>query len=90
MNPLDLFGKLPLLISLSFRLFGNMLGGSIITFLIYYATYKLQATIFNINLNYQEFPNLLSIVIMPVFRVYFDVFDGLLQAFIFVILTINY
>lgn len=90
LNPLELFGKIPLLISLSFRLFGNILGGSIVTFLVYFATYKLQALILNLTLNYNQFPNFLSIIVMPLFRVYFDVFDGLLQAFIFVILTINY
>ncbi|WP_128008525.1 F0F1 ATP synthase subunit A [Mycoplasma sp. ATU-Cv-508] len=37
-NPLELIGQFAPLISLSFRLFGNIIGGSIILYLLYYMT----------------------------------------------------
>ena len=68
--PLNITGELAKPISLSFRLFGNLLGGSIIMSLIYAAL-----------------PAVLNVGIPIVFHIYFDLFAGFLQAFIFSILT---
>ncbi|WP_278287328.1 F0F1 ATP synthase subunit A [Caloranaerobacter ferrireducens] len=67
--PLNVIGEIANPISLSFRLFGNILSGVIIMGLIYGA------------LGYA------SVVITPVFHAYFDVFAGVIQTFIFVMLT---
>ncbi|KPU27543.1 ATP synthase F0 subunit A [Caloranaerobacter sp. TR13] len=67
--PLNVIGEIANPISLSFRLFGNILSGVIIMGLIYGA------------LGYA------SVVITPVFHVYFDVFAGVIQTFIFIMLT---
>lgn len=40
--------------------------------------------------NYLQALNLLSILVMPFLRAYFDFFDGILQAYIFVVLTTTY
>ncbi|MCK8059865.1 MULTISPECIES: F0F1 ATP synthase subunit A [unclassified Fusibacter] len=68
--PLNIIGELATPISLGFRLFGNIVGGTIIMSLLYGAlgTFAL-------------------IPIPAVLHVYFDLFAGLLQSFIFTMLT---
>lgn len=68
LTPLNVIGELANPISLSFRLFGNVMSGGIIMGLLYQA------------LGY--FAPLLA----PL-HAYFDVFSGLLQTFIFIMLT---
>ncbi|MFV0254684.1 MAG: F0F1 ATP synthase subunit A [Erysipelotrichaceae bacterium] len=70
MNIIDVFST-P--ISMSFRLFGNVISGVLIISLIYSGLNAL-------------FPLLIP-VIAPVFHVYFDLFAGFLQTFIFIMLT---
>lgn len=64
--PLNIISELSTPISLSFRLFGNILGGVIIMYLMY-----------------QMIPFILPI--LP--HIYFDLFAGVLQTFIFVMLS---
>lgn len=71
--PLNIIGELANPVSLSFRLFGNMLGGLIIMGLLYSALMGLFS--------------FLGIGIPIIFHLYFDVFSGLLQTFIFVMLS---
>lgn len=71
--PINLIGELATPISLSFRLFGNMLGGTIIMGLVYSIP-----TIF------------VKIGIPAALHVYFDLFAGVLQAMIFVILSMTF
>ncbi len=72
MTPLNIIGELANPISLSFRLFGNILGGTIIMGLYY-------------NLPWW------TLVGIPVaLHAYFDIFAGLLQAFIFVMLSMTF
>lgn len=68
--PLNIIGELANPVSLSFRLFGNIVGGLIIMQLVYSAL------------------GFLSIIPIPaVLHIYFDVFSGVLQSFIFSMLT---
>ncbi|KNF09720.1 ATP synthase subunit a [Gottschalkia purinilytica] len=69
MLPLNIVGELSNPISLSFRLFGNILSGGIIMSLVYEA------------LRY------ISPLITPALHAYFDIFSGLVQTFIFAMLT---
>lgn len=84
-NPIDLIGQFSPLIAMSFRLFGNLIAGSVILYLIYAITGFVWGHIPVIG----EF-NLLGSVIAPVFHIYFDIFDGLIQAFVFTLLTMIY
>lgn len=84
-NPVELIGQFAPLISLSFRLFGNILGGSIIVWLLYYVT----------NMAWSLIPiigeiNLLGSLITPIFHAYFDIFNGVIQAYVFTLLTMLY
>lgn len=70
--PMNIMGELANPISLGFRLFGNLLGGTIIMALLY-----------------AGLTNLIGIpLVIPILgHMYFDVFSGLLQSFIFVMLS---
>ncbi len=70
--PINIIGELANPVSLSFRLFGNMLGGLIIMSLLYTAL--------------TGFMFFAAVIPIP-FHFYFDIFSGLLQSFIFTMLT---
>ena len=69
LSPLNIIGELANPVSLSFRLFGNIMSGGLILTLIYSA------------LGY------FAPLVTPFLHGYFDLFSGLLQAFIFTMLT---
>lgn len=71
--PLNLIGEISNPVSLGFRLFGNLIGGTIIMGLLYAAL-----------------PKLLQFGIPSVLHLYFDVFSGALQTFIFVMLSMTF
>lgn len=72
MTPLNIIGELANPVSLSFRLFGNILGGMIIMGLYY------------------NLPWFVKLGIPAALHAYFDVFAGVLQAFIFVMLSMTF
>lgn len=72
LTPLNIVGELANPVSLSFRLFGNILGGTIIMGLFY------------------NLPWFLMLGIPSALHGYFDVFAGVLQAFIFVMLSMTF
>lgn len=67
--PLNVIGELANPISLSFRLFGNIMSGGIILTLVYQAA------------------GYVAPILAAPLHAYFDVFSGLLQTFIFIMLT---
>ena len=69
LTPINVIGEFGNVISLSFRLFGNVMSGGIIIALLYSAL------------------GFLAPLIAGPLQIYFDVFSGLLQTFIFVMLT---
>lgn len=74
--PLNVLNEFANPISMSFRLFGNMIGGTIIMTLIYGA--------------FSGIKKFFAPVLTSFLHGYFDVFSGLLQAFVFVMLTMVY
>lgn len=85
LNPTEIIGQFSPLISISFRIFGNMIGGSTIMYLIYHVSGIIWGKIPVIG----EL-NLLGPIISPWFHLYFDIFDSLIQAFVFTLLTMIY
>ena len=75
--PINILGELATPISLSFRLFGNLVGGMIIMSLIYSALAAFSGG---------GIP-FLQLGIPVVLHAYFDLFSGLLQTFIFAMLS---
>lgn len=82
LNPINIVGSVSPLISISFRIFGNVLGGSILMFVIYYSAGALWGYIPVIG-----DVNLLGMLIAPWFHMYFDIFGALVQSFVFMLLT---
>ena len=76
MLPLNVISELTLPLSLALRLFGNMLAGTVVTLLVYAgirAFLPLSAA---------------ALVFTPLLHLYFDVFSGLVQTYIFYTLSI--
>lgn len=71
--PLNIISEIATPISLSFRLFGNVLAGTAIMALLYAAL-----------------PWFLDLIIPIPLHAYFDVFSGVLQSYIFVILSLTF
>lgn len=71
--PINIIGELARPISISFRLFGNMLAGLIMMSLIY-----------------ALIPIFAQVLVPAALHAYFDVFSGVLQAYIFVTLSMTF
>lgn len=89
LNPLEIVGKIGPLISISFRIFGNITGGSVIILIFYNFLLFLQSKIVGTN-DITKTINVLFIFIIPIFKLYFDLFDALIQSYIFALLNIIY
>ena len=81
MAPLNLIGELALPVSLSFRLFGNITGGMIIMMLVYGVFDFLSTSVLHLPIP------ILQVGIPAFLHLYFDVFAGVVQSFIFGMLT---
>ena len=85
--PLNVIGEIATPISMSFRHYGNILSGSVISALIASALGGLTRTLLgSLPGVLSEIP-LLQVGLPAVLSIYFDVFSGCLQAFIFAMLT---
>ena len=70
MAPLNVIGEIAQVVSVSFRLYGNILGGAIIIIILSHLSR--------------------SFIIPPFLVMYFDLFVGTVQAFVFTMLTLVY
>lgn len=77
--PTNILSAVSPLISLSMRLFGNILSGTILMGLVYQFTGWLSSFILPVNF--------LGPIIAPVLHAYFDVFAGCIQTLVFVTLS---
>ena len=75
LTPLNIIGELALPISLTMRLFGNILAGSIITMLVYTLIKALMPW------------GVLGLSVTPFLHMYFDIFSGVIQTYIFFTLS---
>lgn len=78
--PINIIGELATPLSLSMRLFGNILGGTIIMGLVNYSLSNMGVIIEMIGYG----------VVTPILHMYFDIFAGFLQTFVFVILSMTF
>jgi F-type H+-transporting ATPase subunit a len=84
MFPLHVVGKIASIISISFRLFGNLLGGSVITKIFMHSV--------------GSFPTHWALAFVPIFGAFtsiliytfFGIFEGFIQAFVFAMLSLTY
>jgi len=80
MLPINLVGELAFPISLSFRLFGNIAGGMIIMALIFTGLHSVSESI------HLPIPFLQFMIPLPA-NLFFDIFEPILQGFVFTMLT---
>ena len=83
MTPMNIISEIATPLSMAFRHFGNIAGGMVITQLLYFAlmnaSYAIGAKI-----------PIFAVGIPAVLSVYFDLFSGFMQAFIFIMLTLAF
>ena len=82
--PINLISEFATPISMAFRHYGNIASGGVITSLIYTALASASTAILDIGIPF------LQVGLPAVLSIYFDVFSGLLQAYIFAMLTMMY
>jgi len=84
-NPINIVGQFAPLISISFRLWGNIFAGSLIVTMVLSSTENLT----NNMLPYNIF-NVLGVFVLVPLHLYFDLLSGLIQTFVFMLLTLVY
>lgn len=90
LTPLNIISEFAPPVSMAFRHYGNVLSGSVISVLVAAGLSGLSKLVFGwLPGVFGEIP-FLQIGLPAVLSVYFDVFSGLLQAFIFAMLTMLY
>ena len=86
MAPLNIISEIATPISMAFRHYGNILSGTVISVLVAYGLRSLSSNLLG---SFADIP-FLQIGIPAVLSLYFDIFSGLLQAYIFAMLTMLY
>ena len=87
MLPMNIFGKFSTMVSMSLRLFGNILCGGIMMQLIYSFCQFLSNAIAGLFGASGAF-NFLAPIMTPILHAYFDLFSGFIQTLVFVTLTV--
>lgn len=88
--PINLISEFATPVSMAFRHYGNVLSGSVISVLLATALGGLSSMLLGWLPGFLADIPLFQIGIPAVLSIYFDVFSGLLQAFIFAMLTMMY
>ena len=82
----NFFGAIAPLISMSLRLFGNLMSGTIIMSLVYTFTGTMSKLIFGWIPVIGQF-DFVALVLAPPLHAFFDLFSGGIQMFVFIMLT---
>lgn len=90
LTPINLISEIATPVSMAFRHYGNVLSGSVIGVLIGTALGSLSSKLLSFLPGFLADIPLLQVGIPAVLSLYFDIFSGLLQAFIFAMLTMMY
>ncbi len=90
LTPINMISELATPVSMTFRHYGNVLSGTVISALLAGGLQGLSAMIFSWLPGFLAEIPFLQIGIPAVLSIYFDVFSGCLQAFIFAMLTMLY
>ncbi len=90
LTPLNVISEIATPVSMAFRHYGNILSGSVISVLVAFGLQNLSNMIFKNLPGFLGSIPFLRVGIPAVLSVYFDLFSGCLQAFIFAMLTMLY
>ena len=88
--PLNIIGEVATPISMSFRHYGNVMSGMVISTLIAYALRSLSLAVLGWLPGVLGQIPFLQIGLPAVLSLYFDIFSGCMQAFIFAMLTMMF
>ncbi|VEU76551.1 F0F1 ATP synthase subunit A [Mycoplasmopsis columboralis] len=86
-NIFEIIGDIAPLISLGFRLYGNLIGGGVVMFLMYSFLGYMWTLLPNLSEHQWYF---FAPLITPAFHFYFDIFESLIQSYVFTVLTMSY
>ncbi len=94
-NPLNIIGEVANPVAMALRLFGNVSGGMIITMILYAGLGAASGAIYDLigippieNVGYVF--NIFQVGIPAVLSIYFDLFSGAIQSYVFIMLTMAY
>ena len=90
MTPMNIVSEIAQPISLAFRHFGNVVGGSVLTSLIYIALGGLTNVVFGWLPGLLGSIPFLQVGIPAFLSIYFDLFSGAIQTYVFCMLTMTY
>ena len=92
MTPMNIVSEIAQPVSMAFRHFGNVAGGSVLTSLIYASLAVLTKAIFSWlpARIIEAFPPIMQAGVPAFLSLYFDFFSGFVQAFVFCLLTMVY
>ena len=88
--PFNIIGEFATPISMSFRHYGNVLSGAVIATLVNFALQNLSSMLLGWLPGFLGDIPFLQIGLPAILSVYFDIFSGCMQAFIFAMLTMLY
>ncbi|MDE5859127.1 MAG: F0F1 ATP synthase subunit A [Oscillospiraceae bacterium] len=94
-NPLNIIGEVANPVAMALRLFGNVSGGMIITMILYAGLGAASGALYNVigippiqDVGYVF--NIFQVGIPAVLSIYFDLFSGAIQSYVFIMLTMAY
>ena len=87
MTPLNILGEVATPVSMAFRHYGNVLSGSVIAVLIAFALQNLSSLVLGWLPGFLGDIPFLRVGLPAILSVYFDIFSGCMQAYIFAMLT---
>ena len=90
MTPMNIISEIAQPLSMAFRHFGNVAGGSVLTSLIYAALASLSTLLFGWIGDVIGSIPFMQVGIPAILSMYFDLFSGFVQAFVFCLLTMIY
>lgn len=90
MTPMNIVSEIASPVSLAFRHFGNVAGGGVLTALIYNALAALSYAVFGWLPGMLGKIPILQVGVPAFLSIYFDLFSGFVQAFVFCLLTMVY
>lgn len=92
MTPMNIISEVASPIAMAFRHFGNVAGGSVLMSIIYTALAGLNTLVFGWlpEAVFTFIPTVFQVGIPAVLSIYFDIFSGFVQAFVFSLLSMVY
>lgn len=94
MTPMNVIGEFSTPLSMALRMFGNVAGGMIIMTIIYAALSLASSALYNLvgilELGQPNYFPIFAVAVPALFSCYFDIFSGVIQSYLFIMLTLSY